>query len=105
MKVRYVFFPVCVLGLLALPLCSQATLHDVAGATADSFGQVCDLVGDTNGDGFGEFLVGAWRADNGALTDAGSVFLYSGADGTLLSTIRAAEQPITWASARAPRAT
>jgi hypothetical protein len=31
----------------------------VSGTTGDSFGQVCDVVGDTNGDGFGEFLVGA----------------------------------------------
>lgn len=72
----------------SLPLAAQATLHDVVGVTADSFGQVCDVVGDTDGDGFGEFLVGAWRDDNGTLTDAGSVFVYSGADGSLLRTIQ-----------------
>ncbi|MSR63938.1 MAG: VCBS repeat-containing protein [Planctomycetes bacterium] len=79
---------VAVLGLLALPSGAQSTLHDVSGSVGDSFGQCCDLVGDVNGDGKGEFLVGAWRDDNGALTDAGSVFLYSGADGSLLATIQ-----------------
>src|SRR5262245_27623400 len=74
--------------LLASAARAQATLHDVSGATADSFGQCCDLVGNVDGDGFGEFLVGAWRADNGTLSDAGSVFLYSGADGSLLRTLQ-----------------
>lgn len=72
----------------ASPLSAQSTLFDVTGAVADSYGQCCDLVGDMNGDGKGEFLVGAWRDDNGTLTDAGSVFVYSGADGTLLTTIQ-----------------
>lgn len=73
-------------AFLALPAHAQATLHDVSGSTADSYGQVCDLVGDTNGDGFAEFLVGAWQFDSGALADAGAVFVYSGADGSLLWT-------------------
>jgi len=77
-----------VLPHVALPHVAQATVHDVSGTVGDSFGQCCDVVGDVNGDGFGEFLVGAWRDDNGALTDAGSVFLYSGADGSLLATIQ-----------------
>jgi len=74
--------------LLAPALAAQSTLFDVSGAVGDSFGQCCDLVGDMNGDGKGEFLVGAWRDDNGTLSDAGSVFVYSGADGTLLTTIQ-----------------
>src|SRR5262245_14729119 len=77
-----------VLLLASLPLAAQATLFDALGTTGDSFGQVCDVVGDVNGDGFGEVIVGAWRDDNGTLTDAGSVFVYSGADGSLLSTIQ-----------------
>lgn len=80
--------PLLSILLLAAASSAQSTLWDVNGAAGISYGQVCDLVGDTNGDGFGEFLVGAWRDDNGALADAGSVFLYSGADGTLLATIR-----------------
>jgi hypothetical protein len=82
--------PILVLlpAALGLPASAQSTLHDVSGATADSFGQVCDLVGDTDGDGRAEFLVGAWRTENGTLTDAGSVFLYSGADGSLLREIQ-----------------
>ncbi|MEQ1894745.1 MAG: hypothetical protein ABL998_19555, partial [Planctomycetota bacterium] len=73
---------------LASSFHAQSTLFDVTGAAAESYGQCCDLVGDMNGDGQGEFLVGAWRDDNGALSDAGSVFVYSGADGTLLRTIQ-----------------
>src|SRR5688572_24805981 len=74
--------------LLSSASAAQSTLFDVSGAAGISYGQVCDLVGDTNGDGLSEFLVGAWRDDNGLLTDAGSVFLYSGASGLLLATIQ-----------------
>jgi hypothetical protein len=41
-------------------------------------------VGDVNGDGKADFLVGAPRADTTGLTDPGAVYLYSGADGSLL---------------------
>jgi len=75
-------------ALLLAPLAAaQETLFDVSGATADAYGQVCDLVGDMNGDGFAEFLVGAWQFDTATLADAGAVFVYSGADGSLLTTI------------------
>ena len=74
------------LTLLARPGAAQTSLLDVSGRPVASWGQVCDIVGDTDGDGFGEFLVGAWEADSGGLADAGSVFLYSGADGSLLAT-------------------
>jgi hypothetical protein len=82
---RRAAFPL-VLGFLSSISHAQATLFDTSGTAGDSFGQVCDLVGDVNGDGFAEFLVGAWRDDNGTLTDAGSVSLYSGATGALLTT-------------------
>jgi len=79
------------LGLLALLVLlpstrAQSTLHDVAGSTADSYGQSCDLVGDVNGDGFADFLVGAWQYDTASLSDAGAVFVYSGADASVLWT-------------------
>ena len=42
-----------------------------------------DFVGDTNGDGFGDFLAGApWDEPNGE--DSGSAWLFSGADGSIL---------------------
>ncbi|MAB78173.1 MAG: hypothetical protein CMJ89_02365 [Planctomycetes bacterium] len=72
---------------LCLPATGQGTLFDVSGAVIDSYGQVCDYVGDTDGDGFGEVMVGAWRDNHGGLNDPGSVFLYSGADGSLISKI------------------
>ena len=43
----------------------------------DKFGISCTMVGDLNGDGIGEFLVGAY-ADDQFGTDAGSATLYSG---------------------------
>jgi hypothetical protein len=85
-NLRSVLFP-AILALLAAPGAAQSTLFDVSGQTADSYGQVCDVVGDTNGDGVGEFLVGAWRDDAPGLADAGSVSVYSGLDGSLLMTI------------------
>ena len=41
--------------------------------------------GDVNGDGVPDFIVGAWRDDPaGGGTDAGSAYVFSGADGSLL---------------------
>lgn len=73
--------PLVPLALLASLPAAQQVLHDVSGSTADSYGQVCDIVGDTDGDGRAEFLVGAWRDDPGGLPDAGTVFVYDGATG------------------------
>ncbi|HEX6883235.1 MAG TPA: VCBS repeat-containing protein [Planctomycetota bacterium] len=72
------------LVLLASPAAAQATLFEVSGPIGHSFGHICDLVGDTDGDGLGEFLVAAPAADSGPLSQAGSLLLYSGADGGLL---------------------
>ncbi len=44
---------------------------------------VC-LLGDVNGDGRSEFVIGAPYADPGGLVDAGSVYVYSGINGSLL---------------------
>jgi hypothetical protein len=74
------------LALASLPGARQATLHDHTGSAADSWGQVCDVVGDVNLDGHAEVMVGAWRHDPG-LADAGAVFLYDGASGALALTI------------------
>jgi hypothetical protein len=72
----------------ALTLASTATaqtqLHLLFQGPAISFGQSVDLLGDVNGDGLSDFLVGAWRTDPGGLNDAGTVFVFSGADGGLL---------------------
>ena len=66
---------------------AQRTLFDVSGATIDSWGQVADVVGDTDGDGFGEFMAGAWRDNHNGLNDPGSVFVYSGSSGLLATKI------------------
>jgi hypothetical protein len=62
-----------------------ASLHIFEGESdRDRFGFSVAVVGDANGDGTPDLLIGAYRADPGGLTDAGSAFLYSGADFSLL---------------------
>ncbi len=62
-----------------------ALLLQKDGAVAgDRFGFSVAGAGDVNGDGRTDFIVGAPLADPGGLADAGSAFLYSGADGSLL---------------------
>jgi FG-GAP repeat protein len=53
-------------------------------AANDSFGSSASAAGDINGDGYADVIVGASFADPGARSNAGSVFVYSGADGSLL---------------------
>jgi hypothetical protein len=53
-------------------------------APADMFGEEVAWAGDVNGDGVPDLLVSAIFADPGGRTNAGSVFLFSGADGSLL---------------------
>ncbi len=72
-----------ILALATLPAALQATIHDHTGSAAEAFGQVCDVVGDTDADGHAEALVGAWRHDPAGLMDAGAVFVYDGASGGL----------------------
>lgn len=50
----------------------------------DWFGFSVAGAGDVNGDGNNDFLVGAPKMNPNGLNDAGSAFVYSGADGTLL---------------------
>ncbi|MCP4094376.1 MAG: hypothetical protein GY747_13110 [Planctomycetes bacterium] len=62
-----------------------AQLHQIDGAAvADNFGYSCALAGDVNGDAFGDFVVGARLSDVGGMSDAGSVFVYSGQNSALL---------------------
>ena len=53
-------------------------------AAGDRLGRSVDLARDVNGDGRGDFIVGAFRADPGGRINAGSAYVYSGFDGSLL---------------------
>jgi hypothetical protein len=60
-------------------------LYQKDGALADdNFGYSVSTAGDVNGDGRADFMVGAYYADPGGFSAAGSAYVYSGADGTLL---------------------
>lgn len=52
--------------------------------TEDRLGVAVGMLGDINGDGYTDILVGARYADVGSSTDAGSVSIFSGADGSEL---------------------
>lgn len=52
----------------------------------DGFGIGSADVGDANGDGFADLLIGAWQY-SAAAASGGRVYLYSGKDGALLRTI------------------
>lgn len=54
-------------------------------AVGDVFGQAVAAAGDINGDGVPDFVVGARYADPYGRVDAGSVYVYSGADGSQLA--------------------
>lgn len=54
------------------------------GLYGDNFGYAVAGVGDVNGDGRDDFIVGAPHASQGARTQAGSTYVYSGQDGSLI---------------------
>ncbi len=60
-------------------------LHQWNGTgSGDWFGISVSGAGDVNADNFDDVIVGAWYADPGGISNAGSAFIYSGADGSLL---------------------
>jgi len=63
-------------------------LYELVGVAAgDNFGISVSFVPDTNGDGKGEILAGAWASDVGTKTNAGRARLFSGATGLMLHTV------------------
>lgn len=63
---------------------SGSPLYQVSGeATGDDFGIAAAATGDVDGDGSGDFLVGA-RFNDASGADAGAAYLYSGRTGALL---------------------
>ena len=61
------------------------TLH--AETPGDFFGFVAEAIGDIDGDGAGDYIVGAPNSSASALY-GGAAYVYSGADGTLLNVVR-----------------
>jgi ribosomal protein L35AE/L33A len=62
-----------------------AVLYQYHGIAAhDRFGNSVSDAGDVNADGFADFIIGSWTADPNGVNNAGSAFLYSGVDGSLL---------------------
>lgn len=53
-------------------------------ARANKFGNAAAAAGDVNADGFDDVVIGAFMAASGGMAEAGKVYVYSGADGTLL---------------------
>ncbi|MEM7203186.1 MAG: integrin alpha [Planctomycetota bacterium] len=73
------------LGLLA-PVAAQPPLSQLNGSAGAQFGRAVAAVGDLDGDGHAEVLVGA-PIDSTSSPGAGAAFLYSGATGTVLRTV------------------
>lgn len=53
-------------------------------STNELMGSAVSGAGDVNGDGFDDILIGSKNASPAGISEAGSAFLYSGIDGTLL---------------------
>lgn len=73
--------------LLGSPALGQIDIQRLDGPAADQeFGTSVTGVGDINLDGFDDFAVGSSAADPISGVDAGQVWVYSGADATLMGT-------------------
>ncbi|HEX6886394.1 MAG TPA: integrin alpha [Planctomycetota bacterium] len=88
------FASLVALGLLAsaTPTGAQTTVFELPGVPGSGFGTALDTLGDLDGDGFGEFLIGAPNLANGSLNGAGIVTVHSGADARVLYTVRGTRQ-------------
>jgi len=71
----------------------QSLLHHLAGLDGyDKFGQAVDGIGDVDGDGHADLLVGAPDGDVPGGANFGEVFVYSGATGKLIRSHGGTEQ-------------
>ncbi len=59
-------------------------LHQKNGALQEAFGYAVAGAGDINGDGFSDFIIGNHKASPNGLFEAGSAYVYSGVDASLL---------------------
>ncbi|KAA3604541.1 MAG: hypothetical protein DWQ01_22155 [Planctomycetota bacterium] len=62
----------------------EVSLHVDGENYGDFFGRSVDFIGDLDGDGLPDIVVGADTADPGGITSAGSVFVHSSVTGNLL---------------------
>lgn len=85
--------------LIGAPGADQAVVYtsvlgsiwlDLSGPADSSFGWSVAALGDLNDDGFDDFAIGAPNNSPSGLTEAGSVFVYSGTDGALLQSLHGA---------------
>jgi FG-GAP repeat protein len=79
------------LYILAGSACAQAVgggseiiFEQHGGAAADRLGSAVADAGDVNQDGYADVVIGASNADPGGRAEAGSAYVYSGLDGSLL---------------------
>jgi hypothetical protein len=63
---------------------AQSVIHTLTGGANDRFGQSVALLGDLDGDGLSEVMVGAWLDNNNGLAGSGTVHVRRGSDGTPL---------------------
>ncbi len=75
------------LPLAAQPLLSRYSVRSPNSHPSGFFGRVIETIGDADGDGVQDFLVGASNEDPGrSLNNIGRAYYFSGADGSLIRT-------------------